>query len=77
MEKKFAFLQFHVFEDHKHTFSVDCREFFQNPVMLKTDRFLEKELRDKIDRGLKVISLRARLLVSVLFVFFVACLERR
>ena len=53
MDKKFAFLRFHVIEDHKHTFSVDNREFFQNPVMLKTDRFLEKELRDKMQLGIK------------------------
>jgi len=45
MKKKFAFLKFHVLEDHKHAGSVDSKEFFTNPVMLKTDRFLEKDLR--------------------------------
>lgn len=52
-KKKFAFLGFHVNEDHKHTDSVDNEEFFRNPVMLKTDRFLEKELRDKMQLGQK------------------------
>ncbi|MFC2034215.1 radical SAM protein [Chloroflexota bacterium] len=51
MKKKFAFLKFHVIEDHKHTNSVDNLDFYKNPVMLKTDRFLEKELRDKIQLG--------------------------
>lgn len=51
MKKKFAFLGFHVNEDHKHTNSEDSEEFFRNPVMLKTDRFLEKELRDKMQLG--------------------------
>lgn len=53
MKKKFAFLGFHVFEDHKHTNSVESAEFYKNPVMLKTDRFLEKELRDTMQLGPK------------------------
>ena len=52
MKKKFAFLKFHVFEDHKHAGSVDGREFYTNPVMLKTDRFLEKELRETMKLGI-------------------------
>lgn len=51
MKKKFAFLEFHVHEDHKNMNSIEDDEFFKNPVMLKTDRFLEKELRDKMQLG--------------------------
>lgn len=52
MKKRFAFLEFHVNEDHKHGSSVDNEEFFSNPVMLKTDRFLEKDLRDTMQLGI-------------------------
>jgi hypothetical protein len=51
-EKKFAFLKFHVEEDHKHSGSIDSRGFFANPVMLKTDRFLEKDLRSTMQLGI-------------------------
>jgi hypothetical protein len=50
-EKKFVFLKFHVDEDHKKSGSIDSRDFFANPVMLKTDRFLEKDLRSMIKLG--------------------------
>jgi len=53
MKKKFVFLKFHVFEDHKHAGSVDSKDFFTNPVMLKTDRFLERELRRTMQLGNK------------------------
>jgi len=53
MKKKFAFLTFHVLEDHKHAGSVKSKEFFSNPVMLKTDRFLEKELRETMQLGIR------------------------
>lgn len=53
MKKKFAFLEFHVGIDHDYTGSVNNEEFFKNPVMVKTDRFLEKELRDIMKLGRK------------------------
>lgn len=53
MKKKFAFLKFHVTEDHKNTNSVENGDFFKNPVMVKTDRFLEKELRNTMQLGQK------------------------
>ena len=53
MRKKFAFLEFHVTENHKHSISEDDEAFFRNPIMLKTDRFLEKTLRDKMQQGIK------------------------
>lgn len=52
MKKRFAFLEFHVNEDHKHGNSVENEEFYSNPVMLKTDRFLEKDLRNTMQLGI-------------------------
>lgn len=53
MKKKFAFLGFHVIENHKWTGSINSEDFFKNPVMLKTDRFLEKDLRNIMQLGNK------------------------
>jgi organic radical activating enzyme len=53
MKKRFAFLKFHIIEDHKNMGSIENEEFFKNPVMVKTDRFLEKELRKIMQLGIK------------------------